>query len=203
MLFGLTFAVVITAAAWRLRFASGRDVDLPVYGSVPSFTLVERSGRPLTAADLSGRVWIADFIFTRCAGTCPALTTALAALVRRLPATAADGGILAVSFTVDPARDDAETLRRYAEKFGADPSRWLFATGERDTIERIVRDGFRLSIAELPSGEREAITEPITHSDRFALVDRALRIRGYYQGTDPEDVARLERDAVRLAAPGA
>jgi protein SCO1/2 len=94
-------------------------------------------------------------------------------------------------------------LRAYAERYGADPGRWLFLTGDREAIARLVRDGFRLSIAELPPGERERSPEPITHSDRFALVDSQLRIRGYYHGTDPDDVARLEEDLRRLTGPRA
>jgi protein SCO1/2 len=202
LVFAVALLLVLAAAAWRLRLGSGRDTELPVYGSVPPFAFVERSGRPVAAADLTGHIWIADFIFTRCGGMCPALTTTLAALLRRMPVSTTDG-VLAVTFTVDPTRDDPETLRRYADRFGADPVRWLFLTGQQDAVERLVRDGFRLSIAELPPDERDTSPEPITHSDRFVLVDRALRIRGYYHGTDPDDVARLEHDVTRLVAAGA
>ena len=190
---GATLAAVVAAGLWQLRGSTSAPADLPVYGTVPPFTLVERSGRTVTASQLSGRVWIADFIFTRCGGMCPALTTTLAALIRRLPPS-----VTAVSFTVDPSRDDPETLRRYAERFAADERRWLFLTGEQQAVERLVREGFRLSIAELPPGQRELSPEPITHSDRFVLVDPQLRIRGYYHGTDPASVAKLERDIARL-----
>lgn len=192
---------ITVAAAWRLHLGSDHAAELPVYGRVPDFALVERSGQPLTAAELGGHVWIASFIFTRCGGMCPAITTTLAALLRRLRASP-DAAVRAVTFTVDPTRDDPETLRRYADSFGADPARWLFVTGNQDAIERLVRDGFRLSIAELPPGEREHSPEPITHSDRFALVDRELRIRGYYHGTDADDVVRLEHDIALLRTGG-
>jgi len=193
-----TLVIVVAVALWKLRFGPGSAAGLPVYGDVPPFALVERDGRAVTSASLTGQVWIADFIFTRCGGMCPGLTTTMAALMRRL---ARDGGgdVRAVTITVDPAHDDPAALSRYAERYGADPARWLFLTGEHDAIERLVRDGFRLSIAELPPGEREGSPEPITHSDRFVLVDRYLRIRGYYHGTDPESVAQLETDVARLA----
>lgn len=192
-----TLAIVVAVALWKLRFGPGSAAGLPVYGEVPPFALVERDGRAVTSASLTGQVWIADFIFTRCGGMCPGLTTTMAALMRRL---ARDGGdVRGVTITVDPAHDDPEALSRYAERYGADPARWLFLTGEHDAIERLVRDGFRLSIAELPPDERERSPEPITHSDRFVLVDRHLQIRGYYHGTDPESVAQLETDVARLA----
>jgi protein SCO1/2 len=129
---------------------------------------------------------------------CPGLTATLATILRRVPPN-----VVGVSFTVDPERDDPPTLQRYAEQFGADPARWLFLTGDRAIIERVVRDGFRLSLAELPPDERDRSPEPITHSDRFVLVDRELRIRGYYHGQDPDATAKLVRDAARLASDGA
>ncbi len=189
-----------SARVWRLRSGTP-EPPLPVLGAVPAFSLTERSGKTVTATDLAGRVWIADFIFTRCGGMCPGLTTTLAALLRRLDAAGLPN-TTAVSFTVDPTRDDPATLQRYAERFGADATRWLFLTGERDAVERLVRDGFRLSIAELPPGERENSPEPITHSDRFVLVDADLNIRGYYHATEADAVERLERDLVRLVRGG-
>jgi protein SCO1 len=196
---GTTLLAVAAFAAWQLRGGTGASVALPIYGTVPAFTLVERSGRSLTADDLRGQPWIASFIFTRCAGMCPALTTTIAALMRRTQASAA-AQVRAVTFTVDPTYDDPAVLRRYADAHGADPVRWLFLTGEYDAVEHLVRDGFLLSIAELPPGERERSPEPITHSDRFVLVDSQLRIRGYYHGTDPESVTRLEADMKLLAS---
>jgi protein SCO1/2 len=195
---GATLVAVTVLAVWRLREGTSATGALPIYGTVPAFALVERSGRSVTADDLRGQPWVASFIFTRCAGMCPALTTTLAALMRRTQVSAAER-VRAVTFTVDPTHDDPEALRRYADAHGADPRRWLFLTGDHDAVEHLVRDGFLLSIAELPPGERERSPEPITHSDRFVLVDPQLRIRGYYHGTDPESVARLEEDMKLLA----
>jgi len=190
---GLVLAAVGVAAAWRLRTA--HEPALPIYGTVPAFTLVDRSGKTVRAADLTRGPWIADFIFTRCGGMCPGLTATLAGVLRRTPPN-----VVGVSFTVDPERDDPPTLQRYAQQFGADPARWLFLTGDRATIEHVVRDGFRLSLAELPPAERDQSPEPITHSDRFALVDAELRIRGYYHGQDADATAKLVHDAQRLAS---
>jgi cytochrome oxidase Cu insertion factor (SCO1/SenC/PrrC family) len=133
-----TLVIVVAVALWKLRFGPGSAAGLPVYGDVPPFALVERDGRAVTSASLTGQVWIADFIFTRCGGMCPGLTTTMAALMRRL---ARDGGgdVRAVTITVDPAHDDPAALSRYAERYGADPARWLFLTGEHDAIERLVR----------------------------------------------------------------
>jgi protein SCO1/2 len=89
-------------------------------------------------------------------------------------------------------RDTPDVLRTYAAQAGAG-EHWLFLTGERTSVSTLLRDGFKVAWA-----DDGPPTSPITHSDRFVLVDRALRIRGYYHGTDADDLARLARDAVRL-----
>jgi protein SCO1 len=163
-----------------------RARELPVLGTVPAFTLTERSGQPLRAEDLAGHVWIADFVFTRCPDVCPALTARMA---RLQPTGDRADAVRLVSFSVDPAHDTPEVLRTYAERAGARGD-WLFVTGSRDAMAALLRDGFRVAFA-----DDGPPTSPITHSDRFVLVDRQLRIRGYYHGSDPNDVDRLARDA--------
>lgn len=163
---------------------------LPVVGTVPAFALTERSGLPLTSADLAGHVWVANFIFTSCPDFCPALTTRMGTLQQAV--TSGSDPVRLVSFTVDPLNDAPEILRPYAARAGAGDY-WLFATGTRDALATLLRDGFRVAYA-----DDGPPTSPITHSDRFVLVDRQLRIRGYYHGTEAPDVARLARDALAL-----
>jgi protein SCO1/2 len=204
-----TVAVAVLMSPWS-RATRGASRELPVYGLVPDFALVERSGRPFSAADLDGKIWVANFIFTHCAGMCPGLSSRMAALQRALDAepeagdgTVRHGGVRLVSFSVDPTRDTPETLRRYAERFSADPERWLFVTGTREAIHGLVRDGFRLSVAELPPGAAGyTADEPITHSDRFVLVDRQRRIRALVHGTEEGAVPELMRDIAELARAG-
>lgn len=212
-IFGLALVVTVAVALLlprESRLSHEASQELPIYGVVPDFSLVERSGRQLTAADLEGDVWVANFIFTHCAGMCPGLSTRMAALQRVLErdregagSAGTRGGVRLVSFSVDPTRDTPETLRRYAERFGADPARWLFLTGTREAIHRLVRDGFKLSVAELPPGAPGyAADEPITHSDRFVVVDRQRRIRAFVHGTDEEAVPELMQRIAQLVEPG-
>ena len=164
---------------------------LPVLGEVPPFTLLERSGRTVTATDLAGHVWVADFVFTHCPSFCPTLTTHMAGLQRTLAPAAQP--VRLVSFSVDPAHDTPEVLTDYARQAGAGDN-WLFLTGQREALAALMRDGFKVAWA-----DDGPPSSPITHSDRFVLVDRTLRIRGYYHGTEPDDVARLARDAITLS----
>ena len=158
---------------------------------MPAFSLVERAGTPLTQDDLRGKVWIADFIFTRCPDVCPVLTTRMRDLQKTLEAARAD--VALVSFSVDPGHDTPEALSAYATVHGAAPG-WLFVTGDRDVVAGLLQNGFHVAFA-----DDGPATGPITHSDRFVLVDEQLRIRGYYHGDDPEDLARLADDARHLA----
>ena len=161
---------------------------LSIYGHVPDFALIDEAGRPFDSVQLKGQVWIADFIFTSCAGQCPQMTDQMRLLQQRLPRA-----VQFVSITVDPARDTPAALTQYGQAHGADPARWHFLTGELAAISRLSKEGFRLSFAEGGSPD-----EPITHSVRFVLLDQAGQIRGAYDGTDPKAVHRLIGDAKRL-----
>jgi protein SCO1/2 len=145
--------------------------------------------RELTPASLRGRVWVADFVFTRCSGPCPLLTANLAALRKALPE-----GTGLLSVTVDPDHDTLPRLAAYGAKFGAGPE-WLFATGEKAALTRLIKEGFLLPVAEdakAKPGER------VAHSTKFVLLDREARIRGWYDGEDPAARERLARDAAAL-----
>lgn len=196
---GAVLVFVLLAALWSLRNTVGSTVDPPVIGPVPAFTLIERSGRPISRDDLAGTPWVADFIFTRCTGMCPALSTRMAELRRRLR----EQGLRArlVSFSVDPSHDTPEVLREYATHFGADEN-WLFVTGDRDALYRLIGQGFRLSVADRPTEQAGDGDELVTHSDRFVLVDAAGRIRGYYHGADLDAVPTLLRDLAALQSRG-
>ena len=194
-------AMVATAAVLLLARQLHRPPPPPALGAVPEFTLTERSGREIRRADLDGAPWIADFIFTRCSGMCPALTTRMADVRRRI----ADAGLRAraVSFSVDPTHDTPEVLREYARRHGAEGDDWLFVTGPRDALYALIGDGFRLSVSERPPGAVETEGgELIAHSDRFVLVDGRGRIRGYYHGLDADMPEALLRDLAALANEG-
>ena len=162
------------------------DVD---YGVIPPFSLVEADGRTVDLQEFQGKVWIADFIFTSCAGMCPMMTSQMRKLQDALPQD-----IRLVSFSVDPARDTPAVLADYANRFGANRERWLFVTGDRQSMYDLSIKGFKLGVDDKQGTE----AEPITHSSRFVLVDKDARIRGYYSGSEEEDLKRLIEDAKRF-----
>ena len=156
---------------------------------LPDFSLTDQTEKTVTLADLKGKVWVADFIFTNCGGTCPMMTDKMRKLQEGLPAE-----IRLVSITVDPNRDTPKALAAYAAEHGATRERWLFLTGDKQSLYDLCVKGFKLPLDE--SGGTAA--GPIAHSTRFVLVDRQGEIRGYYSGTEEQDLMRLGADAKRL-----
>ncbi len=161
--------------------------------ALPEFSFTERSGQPLSRKDLLGKVWIADFIFTSCAGPCPQMSRHMQSLQSDL----ADlQSLRLVSFSVDPERDTPEVLSRYGERYDADPQRWLFLTGPMDRIYDIAIKGFKITV------EAARENNQIIHDTRFILVDAEGTIRGYYDSASAEDLRRLRQDASELVRRG-
>jgi len=166
--------------------------DLPRLGHVPDFTFVSERGRPVAARDLEGRVWIADFIFTRCGGTCPAMSERMAALADLLKS---EPRVAFVSFDVDPEHDSLADLATYSRQHGADPERWTFLRSERPAVRALAGEGFKLAVVDGHADD----PEPILHSSHFVLVDARREIRGYYDGLEAGGVEKIAGDARRLA----
>lgn len=168
-----------------LSCGGSRPVErMPELGVVPDFTLTERSGKSVSLAGLRGAPWVANFVFTSCAGPCPRISSQMAHM-QKADADLEDARF--VSFTVDPETDTPAVLREYANKFGASPERWLFLTGGKQHLYSLIRDGFKLAVDD---GHEESPGSPpsgiITHSTRFVLVDANARIRGYLDSTEPD-----------------
>lgn len=189
----VVLASIIGIAAWR-ELRPGRE-PLPVLATVPDFSLTERDGDSLGIADLRGNLWVADFIFTRCGGTCPIMTTNMGEIQQAL-LQRGYGDVKLVSFTVDPQYDTPEVLRTYAEGYGARAGVWYFITGPGEAIQSLATKGFHLSAATGEAGTDDGIV----HSIRFVLVDRLGQIRAYYEGTDDGVIPHLLEDIKYLRA---
>lgn len=176
--------------------AAAGDATPPVYYALPPFELLDRDGEPFGSQELRGKIWIANFIFTRCGATCPLQSSALAGMRRKLDAAAGPERLRIVSISVDPEYDRPEVMRAYAENYGAERGRWHFLTGERAAIARLAEQGFKLPVEDDPGN---AIS-PILHSPRFVLVDGAGNVRGYYDGLEHEGRQELLADLETLLA---
>ncbi len=166
-----------------------RQRSISAYGTVPGFQLTNQNGQPFGSAQLSGKIWIADFIYTTCPGPCPMISSRMSELQKPLQKT----DVHLVSFSVDPDKDTPEVLRGYADKLQAEPGRWDFVTGAKSAIYKLSHDGFKLAV----SDGRDAQGIPV-HSTRMVLVDRHGQIRGYYDATEPEAITKLLADTNHL-----
>lgn len=159
------------------------------YGTVPSFQLTNQDGQPFGSAQLNGKIWIADFIFTSCPGPCPMISSRFSELQRPLE----NSDVHLVSFTVDPETDTPEVLHEYAKRVHARPSRWEFLTGPQAAIYALTQQGFKLAVVD-GAGED---SQPV-HATRAVLVDRQGTIRGYYDMLAPDAVTKLLADTSQL-----
>lgn len=185
---------VVGYGMWRERPASSVEVirePVARYFPAPAFALIDQNSQPISNESLRGNVWVAAFIFTQCAGPCPMMSSKMAELQGAVP----DKSVKLVSFTVDPERDTPDVLKKYAETFNADESRWHFLTGETQAMYDVAAGMKMAASPATPDTE-------IMHSTKFLLVDQRGDVRGIYGMEDPAELARLAADAGKLAANG-
>lgn len=183
-----TVLAVLGAIALFLLEQRRTQTVLPILFEVPDFALTNQEGQVVTRADLLGKIWLADIIFTRCAGPCPVMTRKMAELQRVLPA---DQPVRLVTLTTDPTYDTPDVLREYAKRFGADPVRWHFLTGTKSQIARLAVDGLRLAAVEKEVGQRETPEDLFIHSTILVLVDQRGRVRATFETDQPDLNSRV------------
>lgn len=175
-------AVLVTV---RMMRENDSSVDLPVINSLAEIdvSFTDHRGEPLDLAMLKGSPWIAGFIFTRCPGQCPHMMRAITEAAQEIPENS-PARIVVIS--VDPEFDTVSVLKAYAEKFGAAGARWHLARGDMADVRRLATEGMYLGAPKENEGE-----EFILHSSKFVLVDPQLRVRGYFDAFDPEEMQAL------------
>jgi protein SCO1/2 len=158
---------------------------LPILGQVAPFQLTDPAGQPFASQSLAGHIWVADFIYTTCPGPCPMMSSHMRQVQDR---TSETPDVKLVSFTVDPVHDTPQVLAEYSKHFKADPSRWSFLTGDAALLTQIGMNSFHLN----------AVDGSMVHSTRFVLVDRQMRIRGYYSSGEDNFMTQLLHDIRQL-----
>jgi protein SCO1/2 len=176
---------ILVVCGYRF-FSSGQvspSSELRKFINVPPFSLTERSGKTITNADLLGKIWVADFVYTTCPGPCPLVT---AGMVRVQKAVEHDPHVQLVTFTVDPQDDTPAVLAAYADKFGADPNRWWFLTGPQKPLYNLIQNGFYQVVQDNRGQPQQDGQFTVTHSTKLVLVDADGVVRGFYDGVGPD-----------------
>jgi cytochrome oxidase Cu insertion factor (SCO1/SenC/PrrC family) len=177
LLFFALFALAFLL--WLMRASQNfGEVPLRVIGPVADFTLTNQDGKISTLADFTNRVWVADIIFTRCAGPCPRMTGQMRSLQSLLPKPS---GAKLVTLTTDPDFDSPVVLKKYGERFGADFSRWTFLTGTKAEIGGLAANSLKLSAQPIKPEDQKNAADLFIHTTIFVMVDKHAQLRGFFE----------------------
>jgi protein SCO1 len=157
-----------------------------VYHQIPKFALIDQNGKPFTSAQTEGKVYVADFFFTRCGTICPKLSKALTRVQEDFQN---NEDVLIVSHTVDPNHDTAEVLKNYAKQYDAKEGKWFFLTESKAKMYDVILNGYMMSVAD--SSMLRKPEDAFVHTEKLLLIDKKGYIRGWYDGTNGKDVERL------------
>jgi len=201
---GVVSAGAIVVSTSNASRAQAATETLPYYDSVDltprwnisghriaPFVMTTQAGEKLSSEDLAGRVYLASFIYTRCASICPRLVENL----MKVQKAVTDPRVLMVSFSVTPALDTPVVLADFARDRGIDVARWKLLTGEQTTIYALARDSFFADDTRLAGTGAD---NDFLHTEKIALVDGTGRLRGIYNGTQPAEIDHAIEDIGRL-----
>ncbi len=207
---GTVIGIFIGVATALVYFIASDREDLPIYNPidfnpelvdngllniktghiVSDFSLINQNGDTITQMDYAGKIYVVDFFFTRCPSICPIMTNNMGKLQQQF---ANDVDVALLSVSVTPEMDSIPVLKAYAIKNGAISTKWNITTGDKTHIYNLARKSYFAAVDEGDGGLQDFI-----HTPNFVLVDKELRIRGVYNGTNDFDVGRIGQDIKRL-----
>lgn len=155
------------------------------YHTIGDFKLVNQNGDTITNEDYKDKIYVADFFFTTCVTICPIMTDHMVEIQEALKD---DPEVLLLSHSVTPEVDTVAQLKRYALKKGVDDRKWNLVTGDKREIYELARKSY-LAAKDVPYNKYDLV-----HTENFVLVDKRRRIRGFYDGTDPQSIEQLLED---------
>jgi len=156
------------------------------YHKIADFSLINQNGKTITQEDYKGKIYVADFFFTTCQTICPIMTDNMAVIQEELKN---DPDIMLLSHSVTPDIDSVAQLKKYALEKGVDDTKWNLVTGDKKQIYQLARKSY-LAVKTVGNGDEY----DMIHTENFILVDTKKRIRGFYDGTKPEDIEQLLKD---------
>ena len=156
------------------------------YHKIVDFSFVNQNGKTITQKDYEGKIYVADFFFTTCGSICPKMTTNL---VKVQKAIINNPKVMLLSHSVMPDVDDVVKLKQYALKNKVNDAKWNLVTGDKKEIYKMAR----MSYLAVKQGKPDELYDMV-HTENFVLVDAKKQVRGFYDGTKPEEITRLIED---------
>ena len=160
-------------------------IHVAKYHKISDFKLTNQNGKEITQANYKDKIYVADFFFTTCQDICPVMTKNMYQLQEELKN---DNEVLLLSHTVIPEVDTVEQLKEYAIENNVDDSKWNLLTGDKKQIYELARKSY-LAVEDSNYSEYDMI-----HTENFMLIDKEKQIRGFYDGTNSEEINRLLKD---------
>jgi len=162
------------------------------YHRIADFSLINQNGETITQEFYKNKIYVADFFFTTCQTICPIMTDHMYDIQKE---TIADPDVLLLSHSVTPEIDSVAQLKRYAKKKLVNASKWNLVTGDKKQIYELARKSY-LAVKDAGSGG----PFDMIHTENFMLIDKKQQIRGFYDGTEAEEIERLLEDIKVLKA---
>lgn len=180
------------------KVVNGKTVSDTVWHTVKNISLTNQLGQQVSLDDIKGSIIVADFFFTRCPSICPTLTRNMKELqdamkMKNFRRKIDSSYVHFISFTVDPVRDSAEALKKYADKYQVNHDTWWLLTGSQKDIY-----DFALNELKLGLQDGEGVDSNFIHTQKFVLMDKDRIVRGYYNGLDSASMSKLAEDVTIL-----
>jgi protein SCO1/2 len=156
------------------------------YHTIADFSFTNQNGKTVTQKDYEGKIYVADFFFTTCGSICPKMTTNMVEVQK---AFLHNPKVKLLSFTVMPDIDNVSVLKEYAKINGVVDSKWNLVTGDKKAIYTMARKSYLAVKQGKPDEQYDMV-----HTENFVLVDTKKRVRGFYDGTNKEEIQRLIED---------
>ncbi|MFD1016894.1 SCO family protein [Winogradskyella rapida] len=160
------------------------------YHTIADFSLTNQNGETITQDNYKDKIYVADFFFTTCPTICPIMTKNM---VRVQSAISDYDDVMLLSHSVTPKIDSVAQLKKYALEKGVDDKKWNLVTGDKKQIYELARKSYLAVKTDGNGDEYDMI-----HTENFMLIDKKRQIRGFYDGTNPEDIDRLLEDIETL-----
>jgi protein SCO1/2 len=160
------------------------------YHKIADFSLINQNGNIITQKDYKNKIYVADFFFTTCQTICPIMTDHMVKIQKEIMT---DDEVMLLSHSVTPEIDTPELLKSYAIKKGVNDAKWHLVTGDKKHIYELARKSY-LAVKSAGTGD----AYDMIHTENFMLIDKKRQIRGFYDGTNSEDIQRLLKDIKHL-----
>ena len=206
---GILLAIVMPLGGyWAVKYYSERDTQMPhryfydsvavkedngktttdtIWHQAKNMTFINQLGKTVTLDSLKGKILVIDFFFTRCPSICPGLAKSMARLQKSFP-NDNDSIVQFISISIDPEHDSVQQLRKFADKYTSNHDSWWFVTGNKKDIYDFGLHELKASVADTD------IDTTFIHTENFFLLDRDRVVRGWYNGFDTLEQAKLVRD---------